>query len=189
MHVVARWVSIIGHPFAMALVMVLGTALHLGSNAQEALRAVLMVAAVALLPIALLMARKVRMGAWENVDASNRRERPVLFMVSVVALAVLAGLSWLSKPDSFPTRVSFGVLAMLALCAVATRWIKLSLHMAFGALAATTLLLLHSPLGWVPLVLLPLLAWSRLALKRHTASEVLTGLCVGVAFGLAIISV
>jgi membrane-associated phospholipid phosphatase len=61
--------------------------------------------------------------------------------------------------------------------------------MAFGALTATTLLLMHSPLGWVPLALLPLLAWSRLVMKRHTISEVLTGLIVGVAFGFAILSV
>jgi membrane-associated phospholipid phosphatase len=57
-----------------------------------------------------------------------------------------------------------------------------------AALAATSLLFLGSPAGWVPLVLLPALAWSRLALKRHTPAEVATGLLIGIASGYAIIN-
>ena len=58
--------------------------------------------------------------------------------------------------------------------------------MAFAALATTTLLFLGSPLGWVLLPLLPVLAWSRLTLKRHRPAEVALGLLVGVAVGYGI---
>jgi hypothetical protein len=58
--------------------------------------------------------------------------------------------------------------------------------MAFGALATTTLLLLGSPAGWVLLAGMPALAWSRLALERHSAAEVALGVLVGIAFGYAI---
>jgi phosphatidylserine synthase len=186
LHVVARWVSIIGHPFAVTVIMVLGMALRLGSSTPQALRTVLTVVGITVLPIALLMIRKVRKGTWENVDASNRRERPVLFAVGLAGLAVFAGMSWMSGSNSLVMRTCLGVLIMLAACAIATRWIKVSLHMAFCALAATTLLLLHSPLGWIPLVLLPILLWSRLALNRHSLSEVLVGLVTGLTAGLAI---
>jgi phosphatidylserine synthase len=179
-------VSIIGHPFAVTVIMVLGMALRLGSSTPQALRTVLTVVGITVLPIALLMIRKVRKGTWENVDASNRRERPVLFAVGLAGLAVFAGMSWMSGSNSLVMRTCLGVLIMLAACAIATRWIKVSLHMAFCTLAATTLLLLHSPLGWIPLVLLPILLWSRLALKRHTLNEVLVGLVTGLTAGLAI---
>jgi hypothetical protein len=182
---VARWVSIVGHPFAMTMVMVLGTALHF-STPGEAFRTLLLVTLIALLPVAVLMVRQVRRGSWTNVDASNRAERPLLFAVGIVALAVLIGAVLVFRPGSVLIRGAVGVLIMFVVCAVATRWIKVSLHMAFGALATTTLLFLGSPAGWVLLAVMPGLAWSRLALERHRPAEVVIGLLVGIVFGYAI---
>jgi hypothetical protein len=185
MNAVARWVSILGHPFAMTIVVVLGAALRF-STPREALRTLLLVTLIALLPVAALMIRQVRRGSWTNVDASNRAERPLLFAVGIVALAALLGAVLVFRPGSFLIRGVAGVLIMLAVCAVATRWVKVSLHMAFGALATTVLLSLGSPAGWVLLAVMPGLAWSRLALKRHSLAEVAIGLLVGIAFGSAI---
>jgi hypothetical protein len=185
MNAVARWVSIFGHPFVMTIVMVLGAALRF-STPREALRTLLFVTLIALLPVAALMARQVRRGSWTNVDASNRSERPLHFAVGIIALAVLLGAMLVFRPGSFLVRGVAGVLIMLAVCAVATRWVKVSLHMAFGALATTTLLSLGSPAGWVLLAVMPALAWSRLELDRHRPAEVAVGLLVGIAAGYAI---
>ena len=167
------------------MVMALGAALHFGTP-REALRTLLIIAGIALLPIAALIVRQVRSGSWSNVDASNRAERPLLFAVGIIALAMLLGVALVFRPGSFLIEGALGVLMMLAVCAVATKWIKVSLHMAFGALAATTLLFLGSPAGWGLLALMPALAWSRLALRRHTAGEVAIGTLIGVVFGYAI---
>lgn len=185
MHAVARWVSIAAHPFVMSMVMALGVALQLDTP-REALRILLFIVLIALLPLAALMVRQVRSGSWANVDASNRAERPLLFAVGIVALAALLGAALVFRPGSYLVRGALGVLIMLAVCAVATKWIKVSLHMAFGALATTTLLLLGSPAGWLLLAILPALAWSRLHLRRHSTAEVALGLLVGIAFGFAI---
>src|SRR5215213_10870119 len=130
MNVIARWISIVGHPFAMAMVMVLGAALRFGTP-REALRTLLLVTLIALLPVAALMVRQVRRGSWTNVDASDRAERPLLFAVGIVALAGLLGAVLVFRPGSFLIRGAIGVLAMLVVCAVATRWVKVSLHMPF----------------------------------------------------------
>lgn len=187
MKTLARWLSILGHPFVMVMAMVLGTALRF-STPREAVRAVALVALIALVPVALLMVRQVRSGSWANVDASNLAERPVLFIVGIGAVLALLATTLAMRPGSFLIRGTVGVLVMLAVCAVATTWIKVSLHAAFGALAATTLLLLGSPSGWPLFAVLPVLAWSRLALGRHTASEVVAGVFVGLVFGYAIVS-
>jgi hypothetical protein len=181
---VARWVSIVAHPFAMTMAMVVGAALHL-STAREAFRSLLLVTLLALLPIGALMIRQVRRGSWTNVDASNRAERPLLFAVGIAALAALTGAVLVFRPGSFLIRGAVGVLMMLAVCGVATRWVKVSLHMAFGALATTTLLSLGSPAGWALLAVMPVLAWSRLALNRHQPAEVVAGVLAGTAFGFA----
>jgi hypothetical protein len=169
----------------MTIVLVLGAALHF-TNPHEALRTLLLVTLVTLLPVAALMVRQVRRGSWANADASNRAERPLLFAVGIVALAVLLLAVLVFRPGSFLMRGAVGVLLMLAVCAVATTWVKVSLHMTFGALATTTLVSLGSPAGWMLLPMMPVLAWSRLALERHRPAEVAIGVIIGIAFGYAI---
>jgi membrane-associated phospholipid phosphatase len=183
---IARWLSIVAHPFVMVGVMV-GVAASGRSSAREAARSVLIVLAFTLVPLLVLMVRQVRVGAWKNVDASNANERPVLYLVGGVALTALLAYLAISSPQSYLVRGSVGTLAMLAACAVATRWVKVSLHVAFGALAATTLLMTGSVAGWVLLPLVPALAWSRLLLARHRPLEVALGTLMGFSAGLAVV--
>jgi hypothetical protein len=172
----------------MTMVMVMGVAGHF-SPAGEAFRTLMLVAGVVLVPIAVLMIRQVRRGSWTNVDASNRAERPLLFAVGIVALAALLAIALVFRPGSFLIRGTIGVLLMLAVCAAFTPWIKVSLHMAFAALATTILLALGSPAGWVLLTMMPALAWSRLALNRHQPAEVVLGALVGIAFAYGIANI
>ena len=182
---VARAVSIAAHPFVTSLIMVVGSAVQLGQLRRAGV-AIAIVVVLAIAPVALLMMQQVRRGKWQNVDASNVRERPLLFAVSGIGLAGLLGYLLLAQPQSFLLRGVVAVVAMVAACAAITRWVKLSLHLAFATLATTVLLLLGSPAGWVLLLALPALAWSRLSLARHTVLEVVLGSVVGAACGLAI---
>jgi membrane-associated phospholipid phosphatase len=180
----ARWVSILGHPFVMVSIMVTAVALRFSAPAQ-AVRSLLIVLLVTVAPVAGLMALQVRRGAWKDVDASEARQRPILFVVGALGLVCLLGYLLLAHPQSFLIRGVLGSLAMVAVCAVATRWLKVSLHMAFGTLAATTLLLLGSAIGWLLLAVLPVLGWSRVFLSRHKPAEVLAGVIIGLAAGIA----
>ena len=91
---------------------------------------------------------------------------------------------WLGAASPLARGVA-AAIAMLGLAAVLNRWIKLSLHMAslaFAGVAAWPL----SPLGGMAAIaLLPLLAWSRLRLSRHTWPEILGGTALGALAGLA----
>jgi membrane-associated phospholipid phosphatase len=82
-----------------------------------------------------------------------------------------------------------GTLVMVAVCAAATPRIKVSLHLATAALAAAVLLHLGSPVGWLLAALLPVLAWSRVALGRHRWIEVALGFVIGTIAGLVIVRV
>ena len=46
---------------------------------------------------------------------------------------------------------------------------------------------LGSPVGWLLAAVLPLLAWSRVALGRHRWIEVVLGAAIGAVTGLAIV--
>jgi membrane-associated phospholipid phosphatase len=183
---VARWLSIIAHPFVMVGVMV-GAAAARRHSAGEAIRSVLIVGAFTIIPMLVLMVRQVRAGAWKDVDASNISERPFLYAVGGLASIALIVYLLLARPQSFLIRGSAGTLMMFGVCALATRWLKVSLHMAFASLATTTLLLIGSPAGWVLLPIVPALAWSRLALRRHRPVEVAVGTVIGFLAGTAIV--
>ena len=182
--IIARWVSMLFHPFVMVGVMV-GTAAAGRGSPGDALRSVGTVVLFTVVPIAVLMWRQVRRGRWENADASNRAERPILYIVGGVGLAALLAYLIVVQSQSFMVRGVAATLGMLAVCAVATRWIKVSLHMAFATLAAVGLALTRSPVGYALLLVLPVLVWSRLTLQRHTGGEVALGTLIGAAAGAA----
>ena len=177
----ARWVSIVAHPFVTTLVMVGATELHRGWGA--AARSVMLVALLAFLPLAVLMRRQVRSGAWTNVDASHPHERPVLFLVGGAGLLALLGYLAVAHPDSPLLRGAVGALVMVALCAAVTPWIKVSLHMAAASLATAVLLSRGLPAGCLLALVLPLLAWARVALGRHRWIEVALGFLAGSTTG------
>ena len=180
---VARWVSIAGHPFVVAPLLAAAVEVRRGPGA--AARGAALVALLFVLPLALLTARQVRRGAWSTVDASHPRERPVLFVVGGVGLAALIGALGWARPGSPLVGGAAIALALVAVSAAVTPWVKLSLHMATAALAVAVLLARGSPLGWVLAAGLPVLAWSRVALGRHRWAEVAVGLLAGAGAGLA----
>jgi hypothetical protein len=182
---IARWLSIVFHPFVMVGVLV-GTAAAARQTAAEVLQSVAIVALITIVPLVVLMVRRVRNGDWENADASGRAERPVLFLVAAAGLVALLTCLLVFRTQYFMLRGALVTLGMVAVCALATKWIKVSLHMAFATLAATALALMRSPVGYALLMGLPALVWSRLALRRHTLEEVALGTAIGAAAGLAL---
>ena len=185
MKTLARWVSILFHPFVMAALLVAVPAMRQSSGG--ALRPLLLVVAAVVVPIAVLMFRQVRRGRWSNVDASNPSERPALFAVALGGL--FAALAWLlvEDPRSFLVKGMLVVAVFLLVAALLTRWIKLSLHVAFAALTATTLSLLGSAVGYALIAVVPVLFWSRIVLARHRIHELMVGMALGVVAGMALV--
>jgi hypothetical protein len=181
----ARWLSIAFHPFVTVSVMV-GAAAAARQTASEAVRSVGIVVLFTVVPLAVLMWRQVRKGRWDNADASNRSERPILYVVGAGAVAALLAYLLLVRPQSSMVRGVVATLGMIAVSAVATRWVKVSLHMAFAALAATVLVVVGSPVGYALMLALPAIAWARLVLQRHTLLEVALGTIIGAGAGAAI---
>ena len=182
----ARWLSIVGHPFVTVGVMVAAAAARRGQRGHT-LRDLAIVMAMAVVPVAVLMIRQVRSGRWGNVDASNVAERPILYGVGVVASLCLVAYLMLAGSQPAFVRGAIGALATFAVCGIMTRWLKVSLHLAFAAFAATTLALIGSPVSWFLVPLLPALGWARVALGRHRPLEVGLGALIGAACGVIVV--
>ena len=181
----ARWVSILAHPFVMVALLVAVPAMRQSSG--SAVQSVLLVVFAVVVPIAGLMFRQVRRGRWSNADASKPSERPVLFMVALAGLVAALGWLLLNDPQSFLVRGMLVTAGFLLLAALLTRWVKLSLHVAFAALTATTLCLLGSAVGYALVAVVPVVFWSRIALARHRLHELLVGLVLGILTGIVLV--
>ena len=178
---IARWISILLHPFAVFAALSLLAAWRLDPSSLPR-TAVGILTAIAIVWAFVLQRR--RSGRWGTVDASERKERPLLY---ALALLVAAGYWWwLGGRASSTGNGVVAVIAMLCFAGIANRWIKLSLHMASLAFAGATLLSLWPPAGIAALLALPLLGWSRLRMARHTLPEVLGGSTLGLLSGVAL---
>lgn len=182
-HALARALSISGHPMLVLPLAVVVIALVQGDRGA---------AAGAALGFGLFAALvmgfswwQVRRGRWAHVDASARHERGSLnrfLLVALVAGALL--VAWRGTQPLFALGMAMSA-AMILVAMAATRWCKLSLHMAFAVFAAW--LLRELGIAWMLAALLfaAAIAWSRLALHRHTPRDLVAGALAGSLAGAA----
>ena len=184
---IARGISILAHPLAVALVLVGVSAAKLhGARAVFQLIAVTVV--IVVVPLWVFMWQKWRSGVWETVDASAPKNRPLLYLRALLLLGALTVcIGVLSGWNAVWLRGCLAVAGVIAVAAILNRWIKLSNHIAFAVFAAVVLLRLDWRIGAAVVCIVPILAWSRVALGRHSWPEVLGGACLGAVAGLLLI--
>jgi membrane-associated phospholipid phosphatase len=183
-HDLARWVSIVGHPYLLVpLAVALVTQRSLPPAESTRIIAVLVALMLVLLVVS---ARKVRSGAWNNMDVSRREQRPELLAVSLGLVATALAVFYVSGPTSAFVGTAHAAVLLVAAAGLNFKW-KVSLHAAYTVFAA----LLLQPFGPAALIagvaVALAVAWSRVELGRHTVAEVVLGASLGALTGLALL--
>lgn len=175
---IARWISIVGHPFTFAVLLVATTSwvLHGGAHA---LRTTAIVVGAMLVPLGLFIWNRYSLGRWETVDASAPADRPALYTAAFVLLIPLGVYFILRAHDAEMVRGLAAIAILIGVLAGLNHWIKLSVHLAVATFAATIITRLLPDFGITLFLFLPLLAWSRLLLSRHILTEVAGGFLLG----------
>ncbi len=131
----------------------------------------------------------LRMGKISDVDVSRRTERagPFLFGIS----SVLAG--WLvliisQGPRNLQTLLIITAVSGI-LMMVTTLWWKISIHASSLGGAATMLTAFYGAIMLPAFLLLILVSWSRVVLRRHTVLQVVAGSLVSIALTLLILKI
>lgn len=178
----ARVVSIAGHPFVFVLLLLSLPYWLLGERA--ALRVTALVAVLGVLPLGFFLWQRSASGRWENVDASRPGERPQLYGAIAAIFAPLGIYLAFFDRSRLYGRGCGAMALMLAAAALATRWLKVSLHLAMACFSALALARVRPVAGLALLVgFVPLLGWSRLTLARHTTPELIAGAALGMIAG------
>lgn len=177
----ARAVSILGHPLLMLPLAVLAlSAANDGSG-----RTMAVIAAGFGVFAAIVMAYswwQVDRGRWLHVDASDRNERHALNRFLLIALVCAVVVAWLGSLRELALGLALSAL-LIGLAMAVSRWCRLSLHLAFAVYAAMLLSGIDWRIAIGGFLFAALLAWSRLALQRHTPRDLLVGAAAGVLSG------
>lgn len=173
----ARLVSIAGHPAVL-----MPTAAVIASPGHLTQTALL----VSLVCVALVVGYsfyKSHRGDWSHIDASAPVERAQLNSRFSLGLLAVAGVLWFTGLQvSVPLVV--GLSGLIVLTGYVLRHLaKLSLHMAFAVFAAFIVWPNHAAAVGLAAVAAAV-GWSRIALRRHTAADIILGAVAGVTGGL-----
>ncbi len=141
-----------------------------------------------ILPILVYQILK-KLGKVSDYELTKREERPIYYVTMTL---LYAAFFFVLRSYNIET-VTFVSLALLAVSTVITivtfAW-KISGHMAYSTLLFCTLAYLFSPYFFLMFLFTPLIAWSRVELKKHTWAQTVVGtlltfaICATIYWGL-----
>ncbi len=172
---IATLTSNILNPFLMSLAVILLLSFESASSTLDAIRWSLILIAVCILPVFLVVIYQVRKGGLDGVFTSARRQRTKLYWLAGGCIGVgCVILVFCGAPPALVATFVAGLFAVAIFMGV-NLWWKISLHTAFITALVTVLVILYGWTAAVAVVLIPLMAWSRLELKQHSLAQVAAG--------------
>lgn len=139
---------------------------------------------VTLLPFLILK----KLGKVSDYEFSKREERPLYFTIVTIGYLVMFLLTTLLK-DATLTSVTLATFTTTCVLTIVNLYWKMSGHMTYSTLFFFTLLLLFPYTSYLPwiFVFTPLIAASRVILKKHTIMQVITGTLVSAILSILIL--
>jgi hypothetical protein len=180
----AAVISWIGHPLVFVTVTVaIVVATQLAARMAFAILAALLLSVIG--PTAILLIQGVRSGRWQDADVSVQEERRRFYPVAIPLSALGTLITWWIGAPTYILRGGIVTLSLLIIAALVNHRSKISLHTLFAAFCTAVLFRLSPIYGGAAFLLAALIFWSRLFLMRHTLTETISGLILGVAGGIA----
>ena len=172
---IANLISNILNPFLVSLILILLLSLGVTSSILDALRWSLILIALSILPVYLAIIYLVRSGRLDSVFTNVRRQRLKIYLLAGGWAAVgCVVLLYLKAPPRLMAASVAGLSTVVIFMCI-NLWWKISLHTAFIAASVTLLVILYGWVAVVAIVMIPLMFWARMELKRHSLAQVVAG--------------
>lgn len=176
----ARAVTEVLAPVVWAAVLPVVVAVHAAGWAAGLAWGALATVFSAVIPYAVVWLG-VRRGHLTDHHIGRREQRRTPLLLGLVSVAVgLFVLVATGAPDQVIALVVVGFVVGLGVT-VANQFWKLSVHTAVAASSVTVLIMVFGPGLLGGALLAALTGWSRVALRQHTAAQVLAGAAAGTA--------
>ena len=175
----ARWVTYLLEPKNWIIATVIAVGWH--ADGMAGLGWGLLAAFFAAILPTVFIARGIQDGRWDDRNVGAKRPRLIVLSFIITSVAVgLILLAVLGAPPELTGYFGCMLASVAVLAAITTMW-KISIHCAVASGSVTILTLLYGPLLIPAYALVALTAWSRVALKDHTAAQVIAGCALGAA--------
>ncbi len=172
---IANLASNILNPFLVSLVIILLLSFKSTSSTLDAVKWSLISIAVSILPVFSVIIYFVRNRRLESPFINVRKQRTKIYLLAGVCASVGCIIFlYLGAPLTLKATFVAGLSAVVVFMCVNLLW-KISLHTAFVTASVTVLIILYGSIAAVTVVLVPLIAWSRIELKHHSLAQVTTG--------------
>ena len=172
---IASLTSNILNPFLVSLVLILLLSFKSTSSAVDAVKWSLISIAVSILPVFSVIIYLVRKQKLESPFINVRKQRTKIYLLAGVCAGVGCIIfHYLGAPKELMATFVAGLSAVVVFMCVNLLW-KISLHTAFVTASVTVLIILYGSIAAVTVVLVPLIAWSRIELKHHSLAQVAAG--------------
>lgn len=145
----------------------------LNYNLSETATLFLPLLLIVVIPISAWIYWNVRKGNYTNMDVSNRKQRKSLYFFIAGALLLFLGYDYFLN-ENIDLIITF-LLLLLLLMQLSNYYVKSSMHTAFNIFVAALFFAASSVLGIIWLILSIMVGITRIILKRHTVTEVISG--------------
>lgn len=184
---IARWVSHVISPHIVGVVLLSLITIKYSDNPLEVLLwLALMMPLIALPPLGYLL-WLVQTGAIEDIYMPNRKSRLRPLAVMMVWLSICLGLIRYGEATPIVEVLIFSVIVLVGILSLVTLFWKISFHGASITAAATATMMMAGSYTWPIMLLVPLVGWSRVRLRRHTPRQVIYGSLVGALIALILV--
>lgn len=186
MNKLAKYVSIIGHPFITIPIFVIIVMFSFEDFKTAVFISFLIVGCI-FVPLISWMYIRTKRGLYTNFDVSIRTQRKSVFVFAVPLLAVVTAIVFATGQ---PKNLSLGVLfaSMLIITSqIVNFYIKSSLHVSLTIYLSFLIMPVNLVIGIIVLLSTAIIGWSRVKLGRHTLKEVFVGMLVGLIISFAML--
>jgi hypothetical protein len=188
--VLARFISNLLSPPAVGLLTAIAFIVYTVPQPQPVLVWLVWGLPLIIIPPLAYVVRLVRTGQLDDIHMPDRRSRlkPLAVMIGWGGTCML--LLYLWGAPLILIEVMLVTIAYLLVMSIVTLFWKISFHSsAITAAASIGIVVGDVTTGWsmAALILIPVIGWARIRLRRHTWRQVCAGCLVGLAMGLLLL--
>ncbi len=183
---IANITSIVLNPYFVCLSILIIISVESTTNIGASIKWSLVLIALTVLPVFIFTVYLVRNSRLDDISASVRRQRTRIYALAGISAGVSCIILFTLKAPLMLLSLSVAGFAGTVVFMCINLWWKISLHTAFIAALVAILFILYGSISAASIILIPLVAWSRIELGHHSLMQIAMGALLGTSILLAV---
>lgn len=181
---IARWISHLVSPHIVGVVVTSAMAIRYGDRPLAILLWLTLLIPLMVVPPLIYLFWLVHNGTIEDIYMPKRETRLRPLAALMLWLMICLGLIRYWQAPVIVELIVLTITVLIGVLSLVTLFWKISFHGAAITAAATTTVMVAGSSAWPVMLLVPLVGWARVRLRRHTPGQVIYGSLLGALIAL-----